>query len=186
MPTPVGHSLAGYFVFSAIKKPERNFKWTELVAAVIIANLPDADFIPGMLAGNPNKFHHGITHSIGFAVIVGLLAGIVYFSIRKKHFFFYSAFFFLCYSSHLLLDYLGADTRAPFGEQLFWPISQIYVMSPVSVFSDVHKASDSSIFLQSLFNWHNFRTILIECAILIPMIGLLNFMKNKLKKSTTA
>jgi inner membrane protein len=181
MPTPIGHSLAGYLIFTARNSHENQLKWTDMLVAVIIANMADLDIIPGILVGNANKFHHGITHSIGFAVIVGLLAGLLFFIIKRKNFLLYFSLFFFSYFSHVLLDYLAADTKAPFGEQLFWPISQIYVLSPIPIFSDVHKASDSSVFLQSLFNWHNFRTIVIECAILIPIIYLTKLAKNKLK-----
>ncbi len=181
MPTPIGHSLAGYLIFTVQNDQKNQLKWMDLTFAVIVANVPDLDIIPGMLVGDPNKFHHGITHSIGFAVILGLLAGILFFLKKRRNFLPYFSLFFFCYSSHLVLDYLAVDTKAPFGEQLFWPISQIYVLSPIAIFSDVHKASESSIFLQSLFNWHNFRTIVIECAILIPIISLIKLTKNKFK-----
>ena len=32
-------------------------------------NAPDLDFIPGLILGRPNLYHHGISHSLGAAVI---------------------------------------------------------------------------------------------------------------------
>ena len=142
----------------------------DLLLFLVFANLPDLDFLPGLIAGNPNMYHHGITHSIFFGLVISIAVGVAYSIIRKKDVLRMSIILFITYASHLLLDFLGKDTRQPFGEQLFWPFSSEYYLSPIALFSDVHKASQSDIFLKSLFNWHNLSTMAIEAAILTPIL----------------
>jgi len=172
----------GYILYSSLptdKQTNADYSWRELAVFILLANFPDIDFLPGFFFGNPNKFHHGVTHSIGFALLIGALFGFIFYLRSKQNFNKYFFIFTLVYSSHLLMDFFGKDTRFPFGEQLFWPISQIYVLSPIAIFQDVHKASDSSIFLQSLVNWHNLKTILMECVILIPILLLVKLKRRK-------
>ena len=47
---------------------------------ILIAGVaPDFDFLPGILIGDPNRFHHGPTHSI----LAGILfTGFIYFIIK--------------------------------------------------------------------------------------------------------
>jgi inner membrane protein len=142
----------------------------DLLLFMVFANIPDLDFLPGFFAGNPNMYHHGMTHSIFFALVVSIVVGVAYSIIRKKEMMKMSIILFVTYASHLLLDFLGKDTRQPFGEQLFWPFTSEYYISPFALFSDVHKASHSDIFLKSLFNWHNLTTMAIEVAILTPIL----------------
>jgi len=175
MPTPIGHSLMGYIIYSERKYANWDLTWKDSLLFIIVANLPDIDFVPGFFTGNPNQFHHGMTHSIGFMILVGSLCGIIYYLKKHQHFLRYFSIFSIVYFSHLVLDFFGKDTRFPFGEQLFWPISSIYVMSPVGIFRDVSKASSSDIFIQSLLNWHNLHTIIVEAAILLPLLW---FIKN--------
>ena len=181
MPTPVGHSLMGYIFFADRKRVNWNLNWKDFLLFIFIANFPDLDLIPGYLTGNPNKFHHGVTHSIGFMLLVGLLFGAIYYLKKHKYFLRYFSIFSIVYLSHLVLDFFGKDTKAPFGEQLFWPLSQIYVLSPIAIFSDVHKASSSDVFIQSLMNWHNLKTIIIEIVILLPILIFIKMKSNRQK-----
>lgn len=173
MPTPVGHTLMGYIVYTDRKMANWNLTWRDLLIFILVANLPDIDYLPGFLMGKPNKFHHGMTHSISLAVLIGCILGLIYFMKERRNFVKYFFSFSMTYSSHLLLDFLGKDTSYPYGEQLFWPFSNIYFMSPIAIFSDVHKASSSKIFIQSLFNWNNLGTVVIEAIILLPIIWLI-------------
>ena len=40
---------------------------------VLFANAPDLDFVPGILLGDPGAYHHGISHSLGFALMVAVV-----------------------------------------------------------------------------------------------------------------
>lgn len=72
MATPVGHTLAGLVIARrlGVRSP------AGLVAAALAANVPDLDFIPGIvLHRNPYRFHRKTTHTPGFTMITGMLAG---------------------------------------------------------------------------------------------------------------
>lgn len=72
MATPVGHTLIGLAVARrlGVRSP------LGMVAAAVGASLPDADMIAGMaLHGDPWKLHRKATHTPGFALSAGMLAG---------------------------------------------------------------------------------------------------------------
>jgi len=168
MPTPVGHVLSGALLYSALSMrrtlPKRLFLFTLLWAV-----LPDIDFLFGFWVGNPNRYHHQFTHSLVFVIILGFVGAALLTKNNRTQFWLY----FVCLSAagvlHLTLDLLAVDTRAPYGAPIFWPFSGHYFISPIRIFSDVHRASDSGAFFKSLFNWHNARTVGIEMLILGPL-----------------
>ena len=69
MPLPLLHSVAGYTVYHTAKKED---DWKLAVSCMALANAADLDFIPGILVGNPDLFHHSFTHSFTAAAAVGL------------------------------------------------------------------------------------------------------------------
>lgn len=72
MATPVGHTLIGLALARrlGVRSP------LGMVAAAIGASLPDADVIAGMaLHRDPWKLHKKATHTTGFALSAGMLAG---------------------------------------------------------------------------------------------------------------
>ncbi len=176
MPTPIGHSLAGLLLSKTkIFVPSRS-TYKSLAVAMVLANLADADFVPGLLSGNPNRFHHGLTHSVGASLIVGFLfAGYFYFRQRR----FLVPFFFAAsaYSSHILLDFFAVDTSMPRGIPALWPFSSEYFISPIAVFSDVRRSASMGTFFQSLFVAHNGWTVLREIIILVPMVLIVQIVK---------
>jgi len=169
MPTPIGHSLAGYAIYLAFQR-ERPHKLREVILCIFLANIPDLDYLPGFLIGYPNYFHHGISHSIGFAVFCGLM-GMSYSKWLMKEdiikgFLFFSGNYF----SHIFLDFFCADDSIPYGEKLLWPFSNNYYISPITLFAGVHKSNLSSDFIISLFNLYNLYAIFIELMILLPIV----------------
>ncbi len=169
MPTPLGHALAGAILYEGLPAEKRR-RHELFIAILIFALLPDIDFLFGFLVGDANLYHHFFTHSFFFVILVGILAGAVYAKWRRKSALIYSAILASAGISHVILDILAVDKRAPFGCPLFWPFSQKYYISPVLLFSDVSRVSDSRFFFQSLFNWHNLRTIGIEALVLTPVL----------------
>lgn len=83
MSSPVGHSVVGvaigilYFLNPSGRWApfwrEIREKWVWLLAAALLANLPDIDYVPGILAGEFNLYHHGVTHTLGWIALVSLL-----------------------------------------------------------------------------------------------------------------
>lgn len=182
MPSPIAHSIAGYVVYRATSdKGITHQTWRTVLFYIICANFPDIDFLPGFLIGEPNRFHHGISHSIGFSVLFGLPVAL--FLCWKKNEGFLRSFFifFSLYFSHILLDYLADDTSTPYGEPLWWPISSKYYISPFSVFTDIQRVSLGGrlSFITSLVNLHNLWAITVEFLVFLPIIGLTDVTKRR-------
>lgn len=170
----------GYTLHEAVPGNKNRFTWRMILLYIVVANLPDVDFIPGLFVDSPNRFHHHyLSHSLAFAVFVGGLLAI-YFSRRQggrfvSHFLTFTG---ICFS-HLVLDYFTADTSAPFGVPMFWPISSRYFYSSFSIFMSVHKSGTSSDFIQSLFVLHNLWVALWEMLIFVPIFTMIKLVQNR-------
>ena len=143
MATPIGHSFAGYAVYSFSAAAKENDRLSLILLCIVMTNAPDLDFVPGILIGRPALYHQGITHSLGFALMVSLVTAILY-NIRGKSFSVIFNLCFLSYLSHLVIDFFGPDQRLPYGIPLFWPISGEHFISPVSLFLGVHHVRSTS------------------------------------------
>jgi len=185
MPTPIGHSLITTTIFSAINRKKLELSWFDYLVFLFIGIFPDLDFIPGLILGTPSRFHHGFTHSLFFGIIIGTIAGLIYCKMKRASWLRYSLIFTGVYFAHLLTDSLSVDTSYPYGAQLFWPFWKGYVLSPVTLFLDVYRSSNSADFFISLFNWHNLKTIIVEIFICVPILVLIHF-KNIIRKKWTS
>jgi hypothetical protein len=77
----------------------------------------------------------------------------------------------ILYSSHAVLDYLGADTGPPFGIPIFWPFTDAYYTSPVPIFLDIQRPSPSGTsFVVGLMSVHNLVAAVVESLLLCPLI----------------
>ncbi|MBN1466483.1 metal-dependent hydrolase [candidate division KSB1 bacterium] len=177
MPTPIGHMLAAAILCKS-QRSRDDFLFYLFI--LFFALLPDSDFLFGFFTGDPNRYHHLFTHSFAFVVIAGLLGGVIYAKWRDENIIFSSAIFISAGISHVILDCLAVDRREPFGCPIGWPFSQKFVISPVLLFSDVTRSSDSSLFFPSLFNMHNLQAVSIELFVLMPVL----FTVWMLRKST--
>ena len=134
MPTPLGHSLAGLAVHLGRGDTASPRRFAYALGLVALANLPDIDFLPGYLGGNPRAYHWGPTHSLTATLLVGIVVGIAAWKAgeRAGHGFLLAS---LAYGSHILLDMLiGQNEVVSGGLQLFWPFSDSRHMLPWSVF----------------------------------------------------
>jgi len=80
MASPYGHAIIGLSLLNLYYPrlpftPKKNFGLYGLAA--LGACLPDLDFVPGIFLGNPSRFHHGISHSLGMAIILSVLASLL-------------------------------------------------------------------------------------------------------------
>ena len=178
--SPFGHSIPGYIFAAYESKTLKVHNAKKILFYMFLANAPDLDFLPGVLMGMPNLFHHGISHSLGagvlFSLIVSFLIG------RKENL--YKRLFTICFSlycSHLFLDYLSMDGRPPIGIPLFWPLSNEYLIFPYPILPPIsHSGLDRAAigqFLDGLFSIHNLWVVFLELAAMIPF--LLVFMVRK-------
>ena len=182
MPSPIGHSLSGLFVYFLFNR-KRFSNWMVLALLLFMANLPDLDFLLGFIKGNPNAYHHQFMHSLIFVVAVALIIAFAFNKLLTQGRYFLS-FIWLCIPgfTHLFLDALSRDTSAPYGMQLLWPFSKEYFMFPFTIFADIQRSSENSTFISSLFSLHNFEALLVEIVVLTPVVILafLKFRKPKI------
>ncbi len=169
MPTPVGHGLAGLAVFFTTQQHLSRRHVTALLL-IFMALLPDLDFLFGFAVSDPNRFHHGFSHSFVFVWAIGLLMAAIWAKYSHTSLKIYAAVFGVAGSSHVLLDLLAADTSVPYGAQIFWPFSKDYYIAPFAIFLDIKRASSMDKFWQSLFIAHNFRAVFLEVLLLGPLV----------------
>ena len=168
MPLPIAHSAAGLAGYVAFKKrnPDSPAKQELFLLGLclFLANLPDLDFIPGFLCGEPGRFHHGPSHSL----VVGLVGVLIFYrfacywltGISKKRIF---GCCLVSLLSHPVLDYFSADTSKPFGVPLFWPFDTEYYMSSFPLFRDVQRNQDTlGTFFSTIINTNNAWGIAVE------------------------
>ena len=168
MPLPIAHSAAGLTGYFAFKKRKHNSISKQelylLALCLLLANLPDLDFVAGLLYGELGKFHHGPSHSFLVCVIIAIL---VFYFVRYKFTRISNrrvlASCLLSLLSHPVLDYFSKDTSAPFGVPLFWPFDSNYYISSISLFNDVHRSEKTLVdFLVSLINSNNIWSVVLE------------------------
>jgi inner membrane protein len=173
--TPIGHALAGYAVYRFSGPAPDAGRVSLLWLCVIMSVAPDLDFLPGIIMGRPALYHHGITHSLGFALLVSLTMAIFY---ALRGWSFPAIFMLSCfaYSSHLVLDFFGYDGRPPYGIPLFWPLSNEYFISPVPFLWGVHHVQSTSgsiaEWFDGIFSLHNLGAIALEIVFVAPFAWL--------------
>jgi len=171
VPSPVGHSLVGICGFMVTQGAVLRRRGWLLFGSVVIANLPDFDFLPGLLLGDPRSFHHQGTHSLAAVAIVSLVAG----GVARRWKLNGAAWGIWAgglYLSHVVLDLLVNDPSAPFGVQLFWPLSELYFISPITPFARFDYFDPELGMVKTLLSFHNLTTMLGEIVLMTPFVVL--------------
>ncbi|NJK37711.1 MAG: metal-dependent hydrolase [Oscillatoriales cyanobacterium RM2_1_1] len=177
MPSPVGHTIAGLCGF-ILAQPTglKSQRWPLLLLLTLSANLPDIDIPWGLLiAGDPFIYHRQATHSIAAALLIGgLTYGLVTLlgtrlKTRGRK---VGVWVMGLYLSHIILDMLVSDLYPPAGVQALWPLSQDYLISPVTIFGGLHLSDSGQGLLRAILSQENLLTILQEIVILLPVTGL--------------
>src|ERR1051325_2574233 len=115
MPSPVGHSLAGLIAYQIAPEIDGLARRQVIAWYLLAANAPDLDFLPGLMAGDPNRFHHGVSHSSGLALLFAIAVSLLL-RLRQREWRWKQFFVFLgLWLSHLILDYLSEDSSPPYG-----------------------------------------------------------------------
>ena len=173
MPSPIGHMIAGSIVYTMMRPSGIDGQQRQgfiLAGVLLSAVVADFDFLPGMLLGTANRFHHGPSHSLGAVLLYGLL---IWLLLRCCRIAFASRLALLCasaYASHLVLDLLAVDTSPPFGIPLFWPVTSTYYISPVPLFTDIQRGEGEALtFIRSALNVHNLLAVTWEMVLLAPL-----------------
>lgn len=189
MPLPVAHSLMGCAIAEATNVRLAEKKWINVAIFAALANLPDIDYLPGFLLGQPNRFHHLWVHSLGFALLIGLLGSLVLWRQRRKGVLqeitydkagqFWPACLAITAAvfSHCILDLLTEDTSLPYGMLLLWPFEWSFYDVSWSLFPSTHKSNQSATFLTSVLQWYNIKLALREFLIMAPIVGLIKIIR---------
>lgn len=144
-----------------------------MLLAIALANLPDLDFLPGLLLGAPSAFHRGPSHSLATALACGTVVGLLAWrcGCRPVRTVLTAT---AAYGSHLVLDCLSADPGAEAGVPLLWPFTDRLFLAPWTLFLSIEKSSASAMFIPSLFTVHNLAAIAWEVTVLLPAVLLLS------------
>lgn len=127
----LAHATAGYLAYEILRPPGPH-RPLLLAGAVVLANAPDLDFLPGLMLGQPFQFHRGITHTfLAVAVLAAFAALIAPRLPRPAPWGGWVVFVAVAYGSHLLVDLVSMDTTPPEGTQMLWPFSDVYLYAPI-------------------------------------------------------
>lgn len=132
MSLPVLHSLAGYGVFRIGAVGHSSSNKLFLLYCILLANLPDFDFLPGVIIGDASFFHRTFSHSLTACFLTALSGGLLWHLFARMSFLRATILSFVSYASHLMLDLTGVG---PKGLQLMWPFSSTLYYGPRVDFS---------------------------------------------------
>lgn len=172
MTTPIGHGITGLALNFLL--PAQSLRHRLWVAGLLVVSAcaADLDFVPGILIQDVNVFHRGPSHSLVMALVWGALVWIVArrFSSRAL---IIASLAALAYASHMLLDFLGTDTREPFGIPLLWPFSDMHFAHDPGFFAGIrHGVPGDSLAtsIGELMSPHNFRALGLEIVATVPVL----------------
>ena len=115
MALPIAHGLVGASVVAALRSSERRSVKILLLGA-FLAISPDFDYALNWLRIDWGGWHHGFTHSIPFALVVGLVMIAIFRDWRVRSYLVFTG----AYVSHTLLDLMFTESR---GVALWWPFT---------------------------------------------------------------
>jgi membrane-bound metal-dependent hydrolase YbcI (DUF457 family) len=174
MPLPLGHTVVGYSFAAATGIRFRRDTWTAILFSLVVANLPDADFLPGALADEPGIYHRTIAHTLPAALLCGLIIGAVLTRFGRR---FWEITFLgtLVYSSHLFADMVNFGA-GNIGVQILWPFDHGWYNIPTPLAGTdggplvFHRGADSEGFFASFATWQFFRSMLLQALLFTPLL----------------
>ena len=171
MPTSIGHALAGAAAAWGADLVPGDRAWRSApppaswyqragngltLTCVLLAAVPDADLLL--------RTHRTFSHSVGGVIVVGVSAAVLA-SFSKRPIARVALMCAAAYATHLLLDYLAADTVPPIGIQALWPFSHAWYISGWDLFLQTERRH----FLSLATIWINTRAALQELFIIGPI-----------------
>lgn len=164
MPSPVGHALGGAIAGLVSTVPDRPgqaglaaglraaLMSRSVIVAAVAGCLPDVDFLWGR--------HNMETHSLGAAVLAGLVAWGWYSGGRRT-----ALAVVLAWASHVLFDWLGSDDTPPLGVMALWPFTSTFYFAHAHVFEAISRRYWLDGFLA-----HNLWAVTTEVLLLGPAL----------------
>jgi hypothetical protein len=134
------------------------------MTALMGSIVPDLDFLPGIFIGDMRAFHHGITHSIPFALAFGALVFLVARrydeAIARRS----ALLATLACISHVILDFVSVS-QGTRGVPLLWPFSSELLGFSLQLFGHF-RYGDINEGIWSVLRWANVSPLLRELLIL--------------------
>ena len=174
MPSPIGHAMAGlavawfadllpsrYRLNRALKsEPFRTPIGGLAIACGILAAVPDADLLL-------RHCHRMWTHSIGFSIATGSVAAFI---ARRKRLpaVPVAVICGIASATHVLMDWLGKDTRPPYGIMALWPFTSRFYISGVDLFLELSRRYH----LPHEFILGNLISVAAEIVVMAPILAL--------------
>lgn len=157
--------------------PRRRQSLPAATGLLVLSCWPDIDYLPGVLLGDLNRFHQGLTHSLAFVLLGATLA----YPLLHRAFHGKSrstplrlwAILLTVALSHLLFDIFTQDFRPPIGLPLFWPFSDLPIHSPFTLFP----AWAKSTLAEALHSPQNLHALLIESLYALPLAFIPSFLR---------
>lgn len=173
MPSPLAHVAMGLALCRACDSAQslRSLSCSNrhsMLAVAGLSLLPDLDFIAGILFGNVGRRHNSISHSLGFSILAGVVAGTCALVARvgtfKRWFLVTSAYFTL----HLFMDFWSARR----GIMLLWPISNRRVVAPIKLFYGFR-------WKEPPWSGHHMRMLFTESLFVLLAVSLMRLFVNR-------
>jgi membrane-bound metal-dependent hydrolase YbcI (DUF457 family) len=117
MPLPCAHALVGATVTATLLPSVQPRPWKALLIGAFLGICPDFDFVLNLFRISGGGWRHGFTHSVVFALSLGLIAFLLSRESKARSFILPTA----AVLSHTLLDFL--ITRS-YGVELWWPFTK--------------------------------------------------------------
>lgn len=125
---------------------------------------PDFDFIPGILIGEPAAFHHGISHSLTFAVLFGAMTFLALLRSQSRAAAAEGARMAgFAYALHIVLDLISVTEGR--GVPIFWPFSDERFGFDLSLFGHFHHGGLQQ-GLWSVVRWDNLPALARELLVM--------------------
>lgn len=149
-----------------------------LFLVVVAANLPDLDFLPGLMVGDEGHFHRGASHSL---LVAGLAASMLGLLLRHRlgGFRRVAGWSFLAIASHLVLDIIVPDPSGKgSGIALLWPFIDVEVSAPIpflTVFDPIRWLDGAQLqagVLRAMLSFDGLRIFLVDAALVTPLVPL--------------
>ena len=166
------HTAGGYLAYE-FARPAGAHSPRLFAAAILLANAPDLDFVPGIVLGDPGIYHRGVTHTVVAALAVTLVvAGVGRLGGWPERVWRRAALWAgATYSSHLFLDFITTDAVAPYGARFLWPLSDGFYLAPFTPLREIIiDCSGRAAFFLSLVGRHTFGAWASDAGVLLACV----------------
>lgn len=187
----LAHATAGYLAYEFLRPPGAH-RPLMLAGAVALANVPDLDFVPGLLLGDPSAFHRGVTHTLAGVLIATTIAAAIIPRLQSLRAAplprgGWTTFVFVALASHLLVDVVSVDTTPPCGAAILWPFSDHLFYAPFTGLGDLPLDRESRLgFVRSLVAAPALLAWARELALLVATVALVHVVRGATAVQRTA